>query len=232
MRLLTRTTLAVVGLALAGPASTWADPPAPAGAPHKHPRGLFGKEKLCADCQRAKLQSQGISIPPPPSLPTGTVTTSVGGECTACQNGQYHEHPGVISEGVPVANSGSGYAVVGGDAAPGYAVVGGEGPVIDPSPIGVVQARPNQVGPQAGPRTADSSVMQTSIPAPDPVKPLGSNRPRILSHLFGVSAIGRDYREERQRKRGQEHASIRYDNQPTQVKDLPASQVYGRKGGH
>ena len=45
-------------------------------------------------------------------------------------------------------------------------------------------------------------------PAPDPIKPAGSNRPQILSHLFGLSAIGSDYREARQRRQG---AGARFD---------------------
>ena len=66
-------------------------------------------------------------------------------------------------------------------------------------------------------------------PAPDPIKPAGSNRPHILSHLFGLSAIGSDYREAKQRRRGEDHASIRYDQpQAERVTDLPASKVYGK----
>ncbi|SIO44364.1 hypothetical protein SAMN05444166_4770 [Singulisphaera sp. GP187] len=217
MTLLTRTGLALLGLALATPVAVWADPPASAGNPHNHRRGLFGKQKLCAECQRAKLQAQGINIPPPPSLPAGGVTTE-GGVCTACQAGQ----------GMVVSDSAAGYAVVGGDSAPGYAVVGGQVPSADPSPIGVVQGRPSQApGRSAG---TDRSVMQAStMPAPDPVRPAGSNRPRVLSHLFGLSEIGSEYRERKQRLRGQDHASIRYDQPETQrVTDLPASKVYGK----
>lgn len=223
MHLLARTGLAFLGLALATPVAVWADPPASASSnPHNHRRGLFGKQKLCAECQRAKLQAQGINIPPPPSLPGQVVSEGVvteGGVCTACQAGQ----------GAVVSDSASGYAVVGGDSAPGYAVVGGQAPSADPSPIGVVQARPTQApGRSAG---TDRSVMQASNagPAPDPIKPAGSNRPQILSHLFGFSAIGRDYREARQRRKGEEHASIRYDQPEAQrVTDLPASKVYGK----
>jgi hypothetical protein len=221
MQFLARAGLAVVGLALAAPVAAWADPPASPSSPHKHRRGLFGKERLCAECQRAKLQAQGINIPPPPALPTGTVVTE-GEVCTTCQ----------ASAGQPMIVEGAapGYAVVGGDSAPGYAVVGGQGPTADPSPIGMVQARPNRAPGQ--PATADRSVMPVSTAAPEPVRPLGSNRPHILSHLFGVSAIGRDFREERQRRKGQEHASIRYDEQPQKVTELPASTVYGKRSGH
>lgn len=233
MHLLARTGLAVLSLALATPVAVWADPPASTGSnPHNHRRGLFGKQKLCAECQRTQLQAQGINVPPPPSLPGQVVTAGVmpegivtegvvteGGVCTTCQAGQ---------QGVVVSDSASGYAVVGGDSAPGYAVVGGQAPTSDPSPIGVVQSRPNQApGRSAG---TDRSVMQASVtPAPEPIRPAGSNRPQILSHLFGFSAIGRDFREARQRKKNEEHASIRYDQpQAQRVTDLPASKVYGK----
>ncbi|WP_406697656.1 hypothetical protein V5E97_02205 [Singulisphaera sp. Ch08] len=224
MHLLARTGLAVLGLALATPVAVWADPPASASNPHNHRRGLFGKQKLCAECQRAKLQAEGINIPPPPSLPGQVVSEGVvteGGVCTTCQSQAGHQ-------GVVVSDSASGYAVVGGDAAPGYAVVGGQVPSADPSPIGVVQARPGQAPSRSA--GTDRSVMQASTaPAPEPIRPAGSNPPRILSHLFGFSAIGRDYREAKERRRGEDHASIRYDQPETQkINDLPASKVYGR----
>lgn len=228
MQFLARAGLAVMGLALAAPVAVWADPPASSSNPHNHRRGLFGKQRLCAECQRAKLQAEGINIPPPPPLPGAAVTTE-GGVCTTCQASAGQVVMPAPGQGVVVEGAAPGYAVVGGDAAPGYAVVGGEAPTADPSPIGMVQARPNQGPAPASAASADRSVMPASMAAPDPVKPNGSNRPRILSHLFGVSAIGRDFREERERRRGQEHASIRYDAQPQKVTELPASAVYGNK---
>ena len=168
MHILTRAGLAVVSLALAVPAVVRADPPASSGNPHNHRRGLFGKEKLCAECQRAKLQAQGINIPPPPPIPNGVVTEGVvttdGGVCTTCQSG-----PRMV-----VTDSAAGHAVVGGDTAPGYAVVGGQVPTIAPAPIGVVQARP---GAAPGRNTnADRSVMQASGSAPDPIRPPGDRK--------------------------------------------------------
>ncbi len=73
MHLLARTGLALLGLALAAPVAVWADPPASADSsnPHQHRRGLFGKQKPCAECQRAKLQAQGINIPPAARLASG-----------------------------------------------------------------------------------------------------------------------------------------------------------------
>lgn len=224
MNILARAGLAVVGLALATPVAVWADPPASSSHSHNHRRGLFGKEKLCAECQRAKLQAQGIHIPPPPTIPNGAVPQ--GAECTTCQMAAGQE--------IVISDSASGHAVVGGDsAAPGYAVVGGQVPSAEPTPIGVVQSQAGRAPASAPGRagTSDRSVMPASIPAPDPIRPAGSNRPRVLSHLFGFSAIGRDYREEMQRRRGEEHAAIRYDQevQKEKITDLPASKVYGRR---
>jgi hypothetical protein len=221
MHILARAGLAVVGLALATPVAVWADPPASSSNPHNHRRGLFGKERLCAECQRAKLQAQGIHVPPPPALPNGVVTQGVvtdRGVCTTCQAGQ----------GIVVSGPAPGYAVVGGDSAPGYAVVGGQVPSADPSPIGVVQARPGRAPGRSA--STDRSVMAASAPAPDPISPHGSNRPHILAHLFGLSEIaeiGREYREEKQRKYGEKHASSRFDEQPQRITELPASKVYG-----
>ena len=54
MRRLARIGLAVVGLAVASPIAAWAGPPVPIpGTTHKHPRGLFGREKLCAECHES-----------------------------------------------------------------------------------------------------------------------------------------------------------------------------------
>jgi hypothetical protein len=217
MHILARAGLAVVGLALATPVAVWADPPASPSNPHNHRRGLFGKQHLCAECQRAKLQAQGVNIPPPPPLPGGVVTD--GGVCTTCQAGQ----------GMVVSGPTPGYAVVGGDSAPGYAVVGGQVPTADPSPIGVVQARAGRAPGRSA--SSDRSVMAASAPASDPIRPPGSNRPHIISHLFGFSEIGREFREERQRKNGEKHAAIRYDQQPQKITELPASKVYGSRGG-
>lgn len=212
MRRLARIGLATLGLAVAAPDAVWAGQPVNASTgsttKHKHPRNLLGQEKLCVDCQRAKLKAQGVDMPAPPALPQGVVME--GGQCTTCQTA-----PGM--------------AVVNGDVAPGYAVVGdpmmlGEGP----APIGVVQARLG--GPMApGAALTDRAVMPTSIPpAADPVPPAGSNRPHVISHVLGLSAIGRDRREEAQRRSGQKHASIRYSNEEQRVTELPASKVYGR----
>jgi len=211
MRRLARIGLATLGLTVAAPDAVWAGQPVTTttgATKHKHPRTLFGKEKLCVECQRAQLQAQGINMPAPPPLPQGVVME--GGQCTTCQTA-----PGT--------------AVVNGDSVPGYAVVGD--PMMEgagPAPIGVVQARLG--GPMApGAGLTDRAVMPTSIPpANDPVPPAGSNRPHVVSHVLGLSAFGRDRREEAQRRSGQKHASIRYGGDEQRLTELPASKVYGR----
>lgn len=122
----------------------------------------------------------------------------------------------------------AGHAMVS-DAAPGYAVVGGPMPGAEPAPIGMVQSRGMA---QAAGRSApaDRSVMPTSIPAaPQPLTPGGHNRPHVVSHMFGLSAIGRTQREEAEKRRGQKHAAIRYGTEAEKVNELPTSMVYGRR---
>jgi hypothetical protein len=224
MRLIVRMGLAVLGLAVAAPHVVWADPPASAANQppgHTHRKGLFRRTKHCPECQRAKLQAQGINMPAPPPLPQGVVVE--GGSCPTCVAGGGQ---------VVMTQDGSapGYTVVGGQgSAPGYAVVGGEGPTSEPMPIGAVAAR--GAHPAAGrPGMADPSVMPTSIPSPpEPVRPAGHNRPNVLGHLFGVTALGRHQREETERRRREKHASIHYDQQSDKVTELPASVVYKKR---
>jgi hypothetical protein len=246
MRVLARIGCTMAGLAVAAPASAWADPPvyyapapagmaapapAPANPPHKHKRSLFGGEKLCPDCQRARVKMQdGVNVPPPPPLPNTVANT---GTCTACGG---HTHmvvsgPVTVGPGAPGMVMAQNGVTVGGEA-PGYAVVGS-----DPTPVGVVQPRyaaapvPPGFGagrPGMAPGPRDPSVMMSGY-SPAPVEPPGVNRPHILTHLFGVSALGRHHREERERREEAKHASIPYGPQPAPaVNDLPARMVYGR----
>jgi hypothetical protein len=117
-----------------------------------------------------------------------------------------------------------GHAVVG-EFAPGYAVVGGMVPGADPSPIGVATAGPAAAG---GRGPYDRSVMPASV-ASDPLSPPGHNRPHVIGHLFGVTALGRDWRESRERRERESHASIPYGAPNQQVTELPAAMVYGRQ---
>ncbi|MFO0950347.1 MAG: hypothetical protein U0835_04205 [Isosphaeraceae bacterium] len=54
------------------------------------------------------------------------------------------------------------------------------------------------------------------------------NRPHIVSHLLGVSGIGREAREARARRREEAHAAIPYGPSSQPVSELPARMVYGR----
>ena len=100
--------------------------------------------------------------------------------------------------------------------APGRAVVGGESDYAfygnDPAPIGMVQPRLAAAGAMSrpgGPR--DRSVMPTSSPS-DPLLPKAASSPHVLSHLFGLSAIGRDAAR-RERRKEEKHARIAYGGQ-------------------
>jgi hypothetical protein len=140
---------------------------------------------------------------------------------------------------------GAGHAVAGG--APGYAVIGGSVPMAEPTPIGVIQGRyayafqgpggpgmppggrPGPGANPAAPGTADPSVLPSSL-STDPYDPVGHNRPHVLTHLFGLDAIGHRRREERERRNREKHASIAYQPSASDaVHDVPASVVYGRR---
>jgi hypothetical protein len=62
----------------------------------------------------------------------------------------------------------------------------------------------------------------------DPYLANDHNRPHVLSHLFGLDAIGHRSREERERRAREQHASIRYQPGNNPVVDLPSTMVYGR----
>jgi hypothetical protein len=260
MRMLARIGLTLAGLALAVPAASRAQAPDPASpaAPtakrggHKLLRPRLGKHanpRLCADCQRRKLMAEkGVNVPPPPMLPPGTVPSgsacAVCGGLTTVVSGKLTPammlSSGTISAPSSMtASAAPGRAVVG-DEPPGFAAVGPE-----PTPIGVVQPRLAAggygagagVGVGAGPAfPRDPSVMATSAsaasvtPAREPVSLPGTNRPHILSHLIGVTAIGRDFRANRERQRMEQHASISYGSGNEPVTELPASMVYGGGG--
>ena len=79
-----------------------------------------------------------------------------------------------------------------------------------------------------GPGSVDPSVMPSSY-STEPYDPVGHNRPHILTHIFGLDAIGRHSREANDRRSREKHASIPYQPMSEQkVDDLPAKMVYGR----
>ena len=105
----------------------------------------------------------------------------------------------------------------------------------EPAPIGVARGhQPSWSDPRAvaaGPRPAagayDPSVVPTALPpAQVALAGPGSDRPHIISHLFGIPKLGR-LRREREDKERQKHAAIAYDQPVQQVHELPASVVYG-----
>jgi hypothetical protein len=179
------------------------------------------------------MLSKGLRVPPPPALPAGSPVR--GEQCTQCG-----APTAVVMSGKIYRTQPPSATMLAGDV--GRAVVGGEPMMMmvdagGPMPIGVVapMSIPSPVppgalagrGPAAGPR--DASVMPASMAA-DPVEPPASNRPHIVSHLLGFSAIGRDWSDARARAREEAHAKIPYGPQPASpVADLPASMVYGRR---
>ena len=113
----------------------------------------------------------------------------------------------------------AGRAVVG-EEVPGFAVAG------EPAPIGEFRPRLAGLSRPGAPGIRDNSVMPTSV-ASDPV-PQPHNRPHILTHLFGLDAIGNERAEAKERKTRESHASIAYGATVAPVNDLPASVVYGK----
>ncbi len=139
----------------------------------------------------------------------------------------------------------TGHAVAGG------AVAGGTIPLAEPTPIGVIQGRyayqdqrpgiavagglppgggTGRGANGRGPGSSDPSVMPSNYNNTEPYDPVGHNPPHILSHVFGLDAIGRHSREAKERREQAKHASIPYQSLSEQPKvdDLPAKMVYGR----
>jgi hypothetical protein len=242
MRFHGRLLLGLYGLALAPVVAAAAPPGADESAtaapvqqqsPGHHHKGYFHR-RHCVECQRAYAKSHdGVDVPAPPALAPGEAPGPMSahaipghmvdvqtGECLTCQGR-------VVTPG-PVAGGAAN--------APGYAVVGEtmQGP--EPAPIGVARGQqPGWAGapmaaagsrPGAGPY--DPSVVATALPpAQVALAGPGSDRPHIISHLFGIPKLGRA-RREREDKERQKHASITYDQSASKVNELPASLVYGK----
>lgn len=189
----------------------------PTAAHHHH--GLLSR-RHCVECQRAYVKKHdGVDIPPPPGYPGGPPMSGAG----------------TVVSG-PVAMGAPGYAVVGGpEGAPGYAVVNGDG--TDPTPIGVARGaqmamadpRMAPAVPRHGAGSYDPAVMQTSVPPPPtPMSGPGHNRPKVISHIFGLPILGQHH-QERVEKRRARHSAIVYGDPNQKVAELPASVVYGQK---
>ena len=248
--------LAVPVVAAAAPpsddeaASAAGMPPQQQSRPHHH-KGLFGR-RHCVECQRAYAKAHdGVDIPaPPPIGPDGvpgagpTVSHAVPGHMVDVQTGECLTCQGKVIAGGQVISGDAhapGYAVVGGASmgagrdAPGYAVVGETAQGPEPAPIGVARGhQPTWTDPRmaaaasrAGAGAYDPSVVATGLPpAQVALTGPGSDRPHIISHLFGIPKLGR-VRRDREDKERQKHASITYDRPGEQVNELPASLVYG-----
>ena len=184
-----------------------------------------GKSKsamhLCGKCQRLVLQKRGVHVPPPPPLPPGAVVK--GASCGRCGAATQ-----VVAGNMPPVPSRSG-------GTPGRAVVGGPMPApaafvsngVEPMPIGMVAPRMAAARPPAPAGSRDGSVTPTAM-ASDPVRPPGHNHPRVISHLFGLDALGKERAERRERSERESHASIPYGGAAQPVTDVPASMVYGK----
>lgn len=217
MRVLARISLTLAGLALLAPAASRAGMPVPSLAAMKTKKAVkSAPKKLCPSCQYRAAMAQGLRVPPPPPLPAGAPAR--GERCSQCG-----QPTAVVSTGAADPTRLAGRAVVGGAAPVGLAMPG------EPMPIGVVGPRVAAAAPAAaaaGPR--DPAVMPTSM-ASDPIRPAGANRPHVVSHLLGLSGIGRERAEARARRKEERHAMIPYGQQPNPVQDVPASVVYGRR---
>ena len=246
MRMRARLVLGLYGVALAVPAVVMAGPlgddesmgmapPQMKAEPHHH-KGLFGR-RHCVECQRAYYKAHdGVDVPAPPPLDSGMQgqVVSNGAHCPTCQGN-------VVVSGPMMSQNASapGFAVVGGPGgpeAPGYAVIGEAMVGSEPAPVGVAKMRnhgamdPRMAASGARPGSApvDPSVVPTNLPpAQVALSSPASNRPHIISHLFGLPNFGQYHRDRIERER-QKHASIAYGQVESHVSEVPASLVYGK----
>jgi hypothetical protein len=223
MRVLARIGCTLAGLALLAPAVAWAGQPMPTTPPKKKKAAKSAKaeapKKLCANCRYRQMLAQGLRVPPPPALPPGAPAR--GEKCTECGAPTAVVADGKLYQSYD-PNGAPGRAVAGGNPA-GYMVEAG-----GPAPIGVVAPRIAAAVVPPGAAMRDAAVMPT-VMASDPLTNGPSGRPHVLSHMFGLSAIGRERAEARARRKEEAHARIPYGvQQAGPVTDLPASAVYGR----
>jgi hypothetical protein len=231
-----------LGLALAAPTTTWADPP-----------------QLCPNCQAQQQAYQQQAIDPAyqqqaadPANPQQAQQAQKSGwfwnhkhtyrsvrMCANCMRAQQAANGGAPLTGPPMvvaAHPGcpgcqaqaaaTGYPVMGAPQ-PGFAVAGGSG---EPVPVGVMQAAYSPANGAPGHAVAggqpafDPSTLPTapSLAGPEQTH----RRPHILLHLFGMRTPDSVWEEQRQREKAA-HAAIAYGPQnPGSVTELPASVVY------
>lgn len=235
MSVLARISFTLAGLALAVPslAQAQSTPPPAQAKPglHKHKKSLFGREHVCPECQRAAVKAKyGVDVPPPPALAMHSQHLPGAGDCTVCGNQAVMASASSAVQVMPAAAPAPAPPMVASNDPMGRASVGGEGGG-DPTPVGMVSPSIASYAPRSAvaPHARDSAVAQSSY-SPSAPRPAGANRPHVISHLFGISAIGRDAREAFARKSEDKHASIPYGVQSSTVDELPARMVYGRNG--
>ena len=192
------------------------------------------------------IGTMDTAAPPPPLASAPMNPGASASPCLACEASASGSAMGAAGGSMP------GHAVAGGESrqAAGYVVVSSSVPTAEPMPIGVIQgryayqnpamppmgagapgmpmpgARPGPGAGAGGPGSSDPSVMPSSF-APDTYTGKGRSRPHILTHLFGLDAIGRHGREDRERREQENHAAISYQPKNEQVSELPSSMVYG-----
>lgn len=230
-------------------------PPALASSPPLVPGPSSGRSWASVPASTSSLVVASMvapaPTPPPPAAPTAVASTrtrsrrmrSAQAPATAlASNGSQ----AAACEACAAGNGdAAGHAVAGGSA-----IIGGTMPLAEPTPIGVIQGRyayqdqtpglavAGGLGPGGhtapgantrGPGSSDPSVMPTSFNT-EPYDGTGHNRPHVLSHVFGLDAIGRHSREAKARRRDEKHASIPYQplSEQKAIEDLPARMVYGR----
>ncbi len=221
--------------------------PAPAAAPHAHRH-----RTLCAKCMKA----QEARMTPPARIVA--CAHSKNGVCTACaallaMPGEVTmgspamaaapaEAPGrAVASAGQAPSAGSPHMAA--QTNPGVAMAYDPSGGAEPAPIGVIQANYAQNGP-AGMPAAGGMDMHASQPGramvtkgmdagpgPAPFQPKSGPfpHPRIIGHLFGLTGIGSEYREEKAARKKETHAMISYDTAGSTVNELPASVVYGRR---
>ncbi len=222
------------------PAPTTAATPAPAPARHAHKLGMLS-------AHRAKK--------PDMTPPTGRIVAcahSKNGVCPACRT--LLEMPGTFTMGTPASSPSTeapGRAMVSHSptarpAAPGVNQFAQANQAVydpsmspEPTPIGVMQTNYAQPGmvPAAASGVPTASSMQPghalaasgASPAPFQHKSTSSVNPHVIGHIFGYSGVAAEWREERNRKKAQAHASIPYNNEGTTINEIPSSMVYGNR---
>ena len=242
MRLIARIGLTLAVMVAVAPATASAQSQPTLSKPWNHMFHRQSKKKdmadkgkharLCNDCQRALMTKRdGVEIPPVPPMPDGMMVNT--GPCSKCKRPilvvreEVMPPPSYFKVRSPGSDAPSGVAVASDAPAMGNsALVSAE-----PFPIGVYQPKVAAAAKPGMPGTSDGSVMTTSAtlpPASNPIAPPGHNRPHVISHLFGLSELGKQGAAERARKAEERHASIQYGPASQTVDELPAKMVYGK----